>query len=137
MLALPPAPVVEELLVDGQLDADGAQSIRELEREPARDDRLAEAEALDDADGELTVRLVGVDAAPADRVPAELLERPHLELGPEAFDAHRLHRVDGDHAPAVDLRVDEGVGDSQRHLVAQLRVPNGVADQEEVHGRRS
>ena len=38
---------------------------------------------------------------------------------------------------SVDLRVDERIGDPERHLVPELGGANGVADDEDRHGRRS
>ena len=67
----------------------------------------------------------------------ELLARPHLEAGSEPLDTHRLHGADHDHPPAAELGVEERVRDPERHLVAQLGRPNRVADDQDVHGRRS
>ena len=81
--------------------------------------------------------LVHVEPAPPDLVDAELLGRPHLEARAERLDAHRLHRADHDDPAAVQLRIEERVRDPERHLVAELGRPHRVADDEDVHGRRS
>ena len=135
VLALPAAAVVEQLLVDRELDPLRAQHVREAEREGARDRRALDLEPFDDVDDLSRRCLVQAEAAPADLVRAELLGRAHLEPGAERLDAHCLHGSDRDDPPAVLLRVDEVVGNPERHLVAELRRPLGVADDKDVATR--
>jgi carboxypeptidase Taq len=137
VLVLPPAAVVEELLVDRQLDARFSQRVTDPEREVPRDRRGVDPEAACDSDRELRGGRVDVDAATPNLVGAELLGRAHLEPGTEPLHPGRLHRADRDDAPAVELRVDEGVRNAERHLVAKLGDPHSVADDQKVHGRRS
>ena len=54
-------------------------------------------------------------------VDPDLLERMHGDVAPDAADPVDLHRADVDVPGAVALEIDEGVGDSERHLVAELR----------------
>ena len=129
--ALRPSPVVEELLVDGQLDAVRPQRVRDPEREAPGDDRLRDTEPAHDAHRDLVRVRVQVEPAPPQLVGAELLERVDLEPGAEGLDAHRLHRADRDQPLPVDLRVDERIGDPERYLVPELRRANGVAVDED------
>ena len=95
------------------------------------------SEALRDAHHLLDGRSMDVDPAAPDLVGAELLGRAHLEADAEPFDPRRLHGADRDDAPIVELRVDERIRDRERHLVAELGKPHGVAHDQKVHGRRS
>ena len=61
--------------------------------------------------------------------------RVDLVTEPEPLHPDGLHRVDGDDAPAVELGVEERIGNPDGHLVAQLRCPHRVAIQENVRHR--
>ncbi|TML55336.1 MAG: hypothetical protein E6G16_01480 [Actinobacteria bacterium] len=71
--------VVEELLVDRELDAVGAEAVGEPDGEVVRHERARQPEACDGPERELRVELAPVDAGRDELVHAELLQDVHLE----------------------------------------------------------
>ena len=135
VLVLHAPPLVEEALVRGQLDPVRAQVVGVLEREAAGRRRALEAELLAGTEVELAVELVVVEPPLQQRVDARVLERQHLEIGAELGDPAGLERADDDRALAADLRVEERIGNGERHLVAELRRADRVGDDQDVgHG---
>ena len=136
-LRLHAAAVVEELAVDGQLDAVGAQLVGEPERERLRDDGLRDAERRDRAQRDLVPDL-GIGLTLGDQVVEPvLLARVQLEQS-ERREARDLHRADRDVLDPVLLDVEERVRDAERHLVPKLGRTKGVSVHEDVwHGADS
>ena len=91
-LGLRAAAVVEELLVDVELDAVGAQAVGEPDGEVLRDARPLQAEARHGSHGELGADLSRIEPRRDQLVDAELLGDVHVEQ-PELAEPRRLHRV--------------------------------------------
>ena len=133
----PPA-LVEERLVRLELDAVRAQEVGVTEWERGRGRRPLEPEPAAGVEPQLALEVVRVEAALDELVRAGILEGEHLQVGAEVAHATCLERADHDGAPPADLRVQERVGDRQRHLVPKLRRAHRVADDQHVgHRARS
>ena len=117
---LDPAPLVEELSVDRDLDALDTQPVSEPERERLRHDGARHAERLHRSNRNLLPDLAERAAGRDQLVGAELLERMELE-GADRSEPRDLHRTDCDVAHPSDLGVQEGVRHAQRNLVPKLR----------------
>ena len=135
-LGLASPAVVEEPLVDGQLDAVSAQGVRMAQRERRRHDGVAQPHRPRDPYGQGRLDLVHVDAVPDEVVGRERLHRDDLDRRVDGGDAIALDAPDDGDAAAVELEVAEGVADRDRDFVAQLRRPDGIADEEDVRHRR-
>ena len=127
---LPTPSQVEQLRVDLQPDAAGAQLVGDREREVARHDRLLQAGVPARADDALAERVVEGRAAGQHLLQPELLEGQHL-VAAERPHARRVERPREDPALAAALEVGERIRQRQRNLVAQ-RVAARVAVDEDV-----
>src|SRR5439155_11185084 len=105
----------------------------EEQRKRARHGRLLDAEREDGAHSDLVVDLQPAHAAAPQLVRTELLVRVELEAEP--VEAGGLERAHDDVSDTVMLRVQEGVADRDRHLVAKLRGAQGVGVDQDVRHR--
>ena len=134
---LDPAPLVEELPVDRDLDALVTQPVGEPERERLRHDGARHAERLHRSNGNLLPNLAERAAGRDQLVGAELLERMELE-GADRREPRDLHRTDCNVAHPSDLGVQEGVRHAERDLVPKLRRAKRIGVNEDVgHGSDS
>ena len=131
------AAVVEEVVVDRELDAVGAQLVGEPERERLGDDRARDPERLHRAEDDLLAHLGIGEAGAEEVVGAVLLRRMQFEevqLG----EARDLHRADRDVLHVVLLRVEERIGNPDRDFVAKLgRAIRVCVHQDVWHARDS
>ena len=134
VLGLDTTALVEEARVGGQRPV-RAEVVRVAEREAARRDRALEPERAGRREVDLLGERIGVEAALEQLVDADVLEREHLEVGAEVPDPAGLERADDDAALAAHLRIEEGIGDRERHLVPQLGRADGVRDDQDVRHR--
>ena len=118
-----------------ELDALPAEVVRIGEREAGGRHGLLEPERLAGDHVQLQRVRIGVEAALEQLVHADVLEREHLEVRSEIADPAGLERADDDASRPADLRVEEGVGDGERHLVPQLGRADRVRDDQDVRHR--
>jgi hypothetical protein len=135
-LGLGAAAAVEELLVDVQLDAVGAEAVGEPDGEARRNGRTRQPEAADGAERQLRVELARIDSRRDQLVLAELLFRVNVEE-PEPAQPGGLHRAGEDVPVAVLLGVEERIRHAERHRLPHVGGPEGVGvDQHRVwHSR--
>ena len=124
---------VEDRLVDRQLDARRAGAGRGARPGTCAARRRCVSPAWAHGPG----RPFEPDLEPAEvlrveLVDPDLLERVHGDVAAEPANPIDLHRADVDVPGAVALEVDEGVGNAERHLVAQLRRAERVADDQDI-----
>ncbi len=134
-LVLDAAAPGELRLVDRQLDPARAEIVGVAGREGRRHDGALHAEPASRGEPDLPPELRLGEAARDQLVVPELLERVHLEIGSEVVDPSLLHRADRHEALAADLRVEQRIGDRDRHLVPQLGAAHRVADDQGVGHR--
>jgi hypothetical protein len=129
---LDPAALDEKLALRRELDAVRTQVVGQLQREGGRDNRLLDAHLLDctqrDLQRDLPVLLAGLRQL----VEAERNRRDQRGIDARVLDPRPLEVRDHDVAAAVLLHVEEGIAECERHLVAELGVPNCVAVHEYV-----
>ena len=136
-LVLPAAAGDEERPVPPDLDAALAQPVGDLERERRRHDGARDADLATDAHGHLAEDLLVVEPLLLQLVAAEALEGVDLEPAVGLRDPVGLEAADDDEAAVAVLDVEEGIRDADRHLVPDLRVPERVADDQDIaHERR-
>ena len=135
-LGLDAPTLVEEALVGLELDPVRAQVVRVAEREGRGRDGALDAEVPAGVEVELPLVRVRIEAAPEQLVDADVLERQHFEAGAELRDPAGLERADDDGAFSGDLRIEERIGDGERHLVPELRRADRVRDDQHVGHRR-
>src|SRR5262249_49038875 len=137
-LALHTTSPVEELALGRELDAVGAQVLREHERERVRNDRVRDADALDASERQFERDLPVAETRIEQRVEAEPERRGQHGVDAGLLEARPLEVRDDDVAAAVELRVEERVAEGERHLVAKLGMANRVAvDQDVCHAEDS
>ena len=130
--ALDSAPGLELLTVNGQRDAVGAQPVCHREREVGRHHGALEAERPAGSCRHLEQCLGPVGAAQDKLVVAKLLDRVDLDPAAHRGDTRSLKRGDHRMAHAADLGVQERVGHVQWELVAELGMPDRVAEDQDV-----
>ena len=94
--------------------------VAELEREGRGHQGLLDPEPARGAQHDLELDLVAREALRVELVEAELLQRHDLELGRRLGDPVQLEGARDDVPVAVALRVQERVGNCDRHLVPHL-----------------
>jgi hypothetical protein len=108
------------------------------EWEASRRDRALEGKQATSGEVHLSVVGIGVETALEQLVHAGVLERQYLEVGAEIPDPAGFERAYDDAPLAAHFRVEEGIGNRERHLVPQLRRADGVRDDQDVlHRARS
>ena len=138
LLGLHSPPVVEEALVDGQLDPRGSQRVADR-----RAGSLVGTVAASMSRPRATRSTCSTAAVWTSTPLRRISSAPNSSVGrtssPMPSPSTRVASMEliATIAPIADLRIDEGIRDRERHLVAELGNPHGVADDQKVHGRRS
>ncbi len=128
-------PVVEEALVYFELDPVRPQVVGDSEWEAARHDRPFDPEVAHDPEVELVPERVGVQPLARELLRLVALHGADVGLDPNRPDPLDLEVEDRDQPAAADLGIGEGVSDLHRHLVAQIRHPLGVTNDQDVGHR--
>ena len=115
------------LLVDLERDPVVAQPVGERDRQVAGHDGALDLPAPDGAQRHLQLGLGAVGAVGEHLVEPEVVEQDELGVGQGLADAGRLERAGEDRGAAVLDHDQQRVDDLQRDLVADGRVANGVA----------
>ena len=129
---LPAAAHVEESLVGDDLDAGGAEVVRQPERERVGHPRARDAERLDCTDDLGRRDLVVVDPGGDEVVDRDRLHGDDLDPRVDDRDPVALDAPDDCDAAIADLGVDERVADPEWQLVSELEAPFGVAHDQDV-----
>jgi hypothetical protein len=124
--------LVEEPLIDDEFDAVGPKPVGDPEREPVGHQGAREAQRGDHPRELGRKELVRIEPVTKELLEREGLAGDQLDRGVDERDPVAFHAPHDGDPPAPDLGVEKRVTDVDRHLVAQFRQANRVADQQDV-----
>ena len=126
---------LEQPVIRRQLEPRLAEAVPQLQREGAGRDGLRDAHAPARSHDQLLAGLLPVRVALDELIPSELLGQDHLDVRRLLVDRLHFELADDRVATAIHLRVQEGIHDLGRHLVAHLgRADRVSADEDGGHG---